>query len=394
MTMSVLMPTYARIDIAFEKGEGPYLFTGEGRRYLDFAAGIAVNALGHAHPKLVAALKSQAERLWHVSNLYQIPEQQRLAERLVANCFADTVFFCNSGAEAVECGIKLCRAYHNVNGNPERHRVITAEGAFHGRTLATLAAGRQEKHLAGFAPMVEGFDQVPFGDADAMAAAVGPETAAILVEPVQGESGIKPVPAGYLARLRQIADASGILLFFDEVQCGLGRTGKLFAHQWEGVAPDVMALAKALGGGFPIGACLASETAAAGMQPGSHGSTFGGNPLAVAVGNAVLNVILEEGFLESVARHAGGLRQRLEGLVDRHPEVVEEVRGEGLMLGLKVKPTNLDVVTALREAGLLTVPAGENVVRLLPPLNIESAQIDEAVGIIEQVCAELTESGD
>ncbi|MAG97097.1 MAG: acetylornithine transaminase [Rhodospirillaceae bacterium] len=388
------MPTYARIDIAFEKGEGPYLFTGEGRRYLDFAAGIAVNALGHAHPKLVAALKSQAERLWHVSNLYQIPEQQRLAERLVANCFADTVFFCNSGAEAVECGIKLCRAYHNVNGNPERHRVITAEGAFHGRTLATLAAGRQEKHLAGFAPMVEGFDQVPFGDADAMAAAVGPETAAILVEPVQGESGIKPVPAGYLARLRQIADASGILLFFDEVQCGLGRTGKLFAHQWEGVAPDVMALAKALGGGFPIGACLASETAAAGMQPGSHGSTFGGNPLAVAVGNAVLNVILEEGFLESVARHAGGLRQRLEGLVDRHPEVVEEVRGEGLMLGLKVKPTNLDVVTALREAGLLTVPAGENVVRLLPPLNIESAQIDEAVGIIEQVCAELTESGD
>jgi acetylornithine/N-succinyldiaminopimelate aminotransferase len=392
--MSVLMPTYARIDIAFEKGEGPYLFTGEGRRYLDFAAGIAVNALGHAHPKLVAALKSQAERLWHVSNLYQIPEQQRLAERLVANCFADTVFFCNSGAEAVECGIKLCRAYHNVNGNPERHRVITAEGAFHGRTLATLAAGRQEKHLAGFAPMVEGFDQVPFGDADAMAAAVGPETAAILVEPVQGESGIKPVPAGYLARLRQIADASGILLFFDEVQCGLGRTGKLFAHQWEGVAPDVMALAKALGGGFPIGACLASETAAAGMQPGSHGSTFGGNPLAVAVGNAVLNVILEEGFLESVARHAGGLRQRLEGLVDRHPEVVEEVRGEGLMLGLKVKPTNLDVVTALREAGLLTVPAGENVVRLLPPLNIESAQIDEAVGIIEQVCAELTESGD
>ncbi len=392
--MSVLMPTYARIDIAFEKGEGPYLFTGEGRRYLDFAAGIAVNALGHAHPKLVAALKSQAERLWHVSNLYQIPEQQRLAERLVANCFADTVFFCNSGAEAVECGIKLCRAYHNVNGNPERHRVITAEGAFHGRTLATLAAGRQEKHLAGFAPMVEGFDQVPFGDADAMAAAVGPETAAILVEPVQGESGIKPVPAGYLARLRQIADASGILLFFDEVQCGLGRTGKLFAHQWEGVAPDVMALAKALGGGFPIGACLASETAAAGMQPGSHGSTFGGNPLAVAVGNAVLDVILEEGFLESVARHAGGLRQRLEGLVDRHPEVVEEVRGEGLMLGLKVKPTNLDVVTALREAGLLTVPAGENVVRLLPPLNIESAQIDEAVGIIEQVCAELTESGD
>jgi acetylornithine/N-succinyldiaminopimelate aminotransferase len=370
------------------------LFTGEGRRYLDFAAGIAVNALGHAHPKLVAALKSQAERLWHVSNLYQIPEQQRLAERLVANCFADTVFFCNSGAEAVECGIKLCRAYHNANGNPERHRVITVEGAFHGRTLATLAAGRQEKHLAGFAPMVEGFDQVPFGDADAMAAAVGPETAAILVEPVQGESGIKPLPAGYLARLRQIADASGILLFFDEVQCGLGRTGKLFAHQWEGVAPDVMALAKALGGGFPIGACLASETAAAGMQPGSHGSTFGGNPLAVAVGNAVLDVILEEGFLESVARHAGGLRQRLEGLVDSHPEVVEEVRGEGLMLGLKVKPTNLDVVTALREAGLLTVPAGENVVRLLPPLNIESAQIDEAVGIIEQVCAELTESGD
>ena len=392
--MSVLMPTYARIDIAFEKGEGPYLFTGEGRRYLDFAAGIAVNALGHAHPKLVAALKSQAERLWHVSNLYQIPEQQRLAERLVANCFADTVFFCNSGAEAVECGIKLCRAYHNANGNPERHRVFTVEGAFHGRTLATLAAGRQEKHLAGFAPMVEGFDQVPFGDADAMAAAVGPETAAILVEPVQGESGIKPLPAGYLARLRQIADASGILLFFDEVQCGLGRTGKLFAHQWEGVAPDIMALAKALGGGFPIGACLASETAAAGMQPGSHGSTFGGNPLAVAVGNAVLDVILEEGFLESVARHAGGLRQRLEGLVDSHPEVVEEVRGEGLMLGLKVKPTNLDVVTALREAGLLTVPAGENVVRLLPPLNIESAQIDEAVGIIEQVCAELTESGD
>ncbi len=392
--MSVLMPTYGRIDIAFEKGEGSYLITADGQRYLDFATGIAVNALGHAHPKLVAAIKDQAERLWHVSNLYQIPEQKRLAERLVANCFAETVFFCNSGAEAVECGLKLCRAFHNAAGNPERHRVITVEGAFHGRTLATLAAGRQEKHLAGFGPMVEGFDQVPFGDADAMAAAVGPETAAILVEPVQGESGIKPLPPGYLAKLRQIADDAGVLLFFDEVQCGLGRTGKLFAHQWEGVSPDVMALAKALGGGFPIGACLASEAAAAGMQPGSHGSTFGGNPLAVAVANAVLDVMLEEGFLDNVARLAGALRQRLEGLVASHPEVVEEVRGEGLMLGLKVKPTNLDVVTALREAGLLTVPAGENVVRLLPPLNIESAQIDEAVGIIEQVCAELAQSGD
>ncbi len=392
--MSVLMPTYGRIDIAFEKGEGSYLITADGQRYLDFATGIAVNALGHAHPKLVAAIKDQAERLWHVSNLYQIPEQKRLAERLVANCFAETVFFCNSGAEAVECGLKLCRAFHNAAGNPERHRVITVEGAFHGRTLATLAAGRQEKHLAGFGPMVEGFDQVPFGDADAMAAAVGPETAAILVEPVQGESGIKPLPPGYLAKLRQIADDAGVLLFFDEVQCGLGRTGKLFAHQWEGVSPDVMALAKALGGGFPIGACLASEAAAAGMQPGSHGSTFGGNPLAVAVANAVLDVMLEEGFLDNVARLAGALRQRLEGLVANHPEVVEEVRGEGLMLGLKVKPTNLDVVTALREAGLLTVPAGENVVRLLPPLNIESAQIDEAVGIIEQVCAELAQSGD
>jgi acetylornithine/N-succinyldiaminopimelate aminotransferase len=392
--MTVLMPTYGRIDIAFEKGEGSYLFTGDGRRYLDFACGIAVNGLGHGHPKLVAALKEQAERLWHVSNLYQIPEQQRLAERLVANCFAETVFFCNSGGEAMECGIKVCRSFHSAGGNPERYRIVTIEGAFHGRTLATLAAGRQEKHLAGFGPMVEGFDQVAFGDADAMAAAVGAETAAILVEPVQGESGIKPLPAGYLTKLRQIADEAGVLLFFDEVQCGLGRTGKLFAHQWEGVAPDVMALAKALGGGFPIGACLATEAAAVGMQPGSHGSTFGGNPLAVAVGNAVLDVMLEEGFLDNVARLAGRLRQRLEGLVASHPLVVEEVRGEGLMLGLRVKPTNLDVVTALREAGLLTVPAGENVVRLLPPLNIENAQIDEAVGIIEEVCARFADSGD
>ena len=387
--MTVLMPTYGRIDIAFEKGEGPYLFTADGGRYLDFACGIAVNGLGHSHPKLVAALKEQAERLWHVSNLYQIPEQQRLAERLVAECFADLVFFCNSGAEAVECGIKLCRSFHNAAGNPQRHRIVTVEGAFHGRTLATLAAGRQEKHLAGFGPMVEGFDQVAFGDADAMAAAVGAETAAILVEPVQGESGIKPLPPGYLAKLRQIADEAGVLLFFDEVQCGLGRTGKLFAHQWEGVSPDVMALAKALGGGFPIGACLATEAAAVGMQPGSHGSTFGGNPLAVAVANAVLDVMLEEGFFDNVARLAGRLRQRLEGVLDAHPDVIEEVRGEGLMLGLKVKPTNLDVVTALRQAGLLTVPAGENVVRLLPPLNIEDAQINEAVGIIEQVCAQL-----
>jgi acetylornithine/N-succinyldiaminopimelate aminotransferase len=298
--MSAVMPTYARIELAFERGEGPYLFATDGRRYLDFATGIAVNALGHCHPHLVAALAEQAAKLWHCSNLYRIPGQERLAERLCAQSFADTVFFCNSGAEALEGVIKVARKFHHHNGAPERYRVIAFEGAFHGRTLATLAAGGGAKGLEGFGPVVEGFDHVAFGNSNEVRAAITPETAAILVEPIQGEAGIRPAESRFLRDLRAIADEFGILLLFDEVQTGIGHTGKLFAYQWHGVEPDVMGLAKGLGGGFPVGAVLASDRAAAGMTAGSHGSTFGGNPLAAAAANAVLDVLLEGGFLDRV----------------------------------------------------------------------------------------------
>ena len=382
-----VMPTYGRSEIAFERGEGVYLYATDGKRYLDFAAGIAVNSLGHAHPRLVAALRTQAEKLWHTSNLYTVPEQTSLADRLVAASFADTVFFCNSGVEAVEGGIKACRRYHAVDGHPERWRIITFEGAFHGRTLTALAAANNPKHLDGFGPRADGFDQVAFGNMNEARAAIGAETAAILVEPVQGEGGVRPSEPDFLKKLRTVCDEFGLLLMLDEIQCGMGRTGKLFAHEWEGVTPDIVASAKGIGGGFPMGAILATEAAARGMTPGLHGSTFGGNQLAMAVGTAVLDVLLADGFLESVRKVAGILRARLEALVSAHPQVFRSVRGSGLMLGLECVAPNLKVVAGLRESGLLSVPAGGNVVRILPPLIIEEAHVEEAATIIEKVAA-------
>ncbi len=389
-----VMPTYARRDVAFTRGEGVYLFDGQGRRYLDFASGVAVNALGHCHPHLVEALRDQGGALWHCSNLYKIPGQERLAQRLVDATFADTVFFANSGAEAVECGLKMVRKYHDGMGNPERYRVITCEGAFHGRTLATIAAGGQKKHLDGFDPVVEGFDHVPFGNLNVLRDVIGRETAAILVEPVQGEGGIRPASLDYLRGLRQAADEYGLLLFFDEVQCGMGRTGKLFAHEWAGVAPDIMAVAKGLGGGFPVGACLANEKAGQSLTAGSHGSTFGGNPLAMAVGNAVLDVMLEDGFLDRVDATAELMWRRLNGLIAHHPKVIKCVRGAGLMLGLECVVDAGDLGAALMEKGLLTVPAAGNVVRLLPPLIVEEHQVNEALAILDRCCLDFARKGE
>ena len=386
-----VMPTYARMDVAFERGEGAYLYTADGRRYLDFGAGIAVASLGHCHPHLVAALHRQAERLWHCSNLYHIPEQQRLAQRLVDTTFADSVFFCNSGAEAVECGLKLVRRYHDLDGNPGRYRVITMAGAFHGRTLATIAAGGSAKHLAGFDPVVDGFDQVPFGNLSAVRAAITPETAAILVEPIQGEGGIHAATIEVLRGLRTVADEFGLLLFLDEVQCGMGRTGRLFVHEWAGITPDLMAVAKGLGGGFPVGACLATEQAAAALTTGSHGTTFGGNPLAMTVANAVLDVVLEDGFLEHVRTVADRLRRGLDGLVAKHPGVLAEVRGSGLMLGLKCVGENTALVARLLENGMLSIPAADNVVRILPPLVVNDTHVAEALEILDRSCAALAD---
>jgi len=389
---SALMPNYDRLDIAFEHGEGPYLYATDGQRYLDFGAGVAVTSLGHCHPHLVEVLREQADRLWHCSNLYRIPHQERLAERLVEPSFADAAFFCNSGAEAIECGLKLVRKYHDAAGDPGRYRVITCAGAFHGRTLATIAASGSLKHLSGFDPVVDGFDQVSFGNLNEVRAAITGETAAILVEPIQGEGGINPASAEFLRGLRAAADEYGLLLFFDEVQCGLGRTGRLFAHEWAGVAPDVMALAKGLGGGFPVGACLAAGKAAGTLTPGSHGSTFGGNPLAMAVANAVLDVVLEEGFLEHVRTVGAVFGEKLAELPGKYPQVLTEVRGVGLMLGLKCIVGNGTVVQRLMDNGLLSVPAADNVVRLLPPLIVGEEEIDEAMGIIDRSCAELAET--
>ena len=391
--ISPVMPTYARADLAFERGEGVYLYAADGKRYLDFGTGIAVASLGHCHPRLMEALTAQAGRLWHCSNLYRIPEQVRLAERLIEATFADTVFFCNSGGEAVETALKMARKHHHAQGHPERYRVITCEGAFHGRSLAGIAAGGQEKHLKGFGPVVEGFDQVAFGNLNEMRAAIGPETAAILVEPVQGEGGIRPMDLDYLRGLRDIADEFGVLLMLDEVQCGMGRTGKLFAHEWAGIEPDVLASAKGLGGGFPVGACLAKEAPASALTAGSHGSTFGGNPLAMAVAGAVLDVILEDGFLGAVDAVARRLWRRLEALVAEHPQVFEGVRGAGLMIGLQCVGENTDVVAKFTQGGLLTVAAGENVVRLVPPLIIDDGHVDEAIAIMEKASVELAEEG-
>lgn len=389
MTGSALFETYMRAPLTFERGEGSWLITDDGTRYLDFAAGIAVNSLGHSHPHLVAALTEQAQRLWHVSNLYEIPGQRRLGERLVAATFADKVFFANSGAEALECAIKTVRRFHYVNGAPERFRIITFEGAFHGRTLATIAAGGQPKYLEGFGPKVEGFDQVPFGDVEALAAAIGPETAAILIEPIQGEGGVREVPKAFLQALRSLCDERGLLLVFDEVQSGIGRTGRLFAHEWSGIAPDVMAIAKGIGGGFPMGACLATEHASMGMTAGMHGTTFGGNPLAMAVGNAVLDVVLEDGFLESVRRKGIVARQALASVSDEFPDIFEDVRGSGLMLGLKCRVPNASVIAALRARHLLAVPAGDNVLRLLPPLTISEEELRDGIERIREAAAAL-----
>ncbi|MGH6880838.1 aspartate aminotransferase family protein [Hypericibacter sp.] len=389
---SALLPVYARADLAFERGEGAYLFGNDGRRYLDFASGIAVTALGHAHPHLVAALKDQAEKLWHTSNLFRIPGGETLADRLAAASFADRVFFTNSGAEAIECGIKMCRKWQHDFGDPKRYRIIATEGAFHGRTLATIAAGGQEKHLKGFGPPVEGFDHVAYGNLNELRNAIGPETAAILVEPVQGEGGMRAASIEYLQGLRKVCDEYGLLLFFDEVQCGMGRTGKLFAHEWAGVTPDVVATAKGIGGGFPVGACLATEKAAAALTPGSHGSTFGGNPLAMAVGNAVLDVLLAEGFLSRVEEMGALLQKRLNALIAKYPKLFEELRGRGLMLGIKCRVPNTDMQNKLREAGLLTVGAGDNVVRILPPLIIEERHIDEALAILDKVASHWPEN--
>ncbi len=384
-----VLPTYARADLEFERGEGPWLITAKGERYLDFGAGIAVNVVGHAHPHLIAALTEQAGKVWHTSNIYRIPGQERLAQRLVDVTFADTVFFTNSGAEALECAIKMARKYHAAGGAPERYELITMEGAFHGRTLATIAAGGQKKYLEGFGPAMPGFPQVPFGDLKALEAAIGPATAGILIEPIQGEGGIRVIPNEDLRRIRALCDEKKILLVLDEVQTGVGRTGKLFAHELAGITPDIMAVAKALGGGFPVGACLATEDAARGMTAGTHGSTFGGNPLAMAVANAVLDLALDEKFLPHVQMLGLKLRQKLAMLADRYPRIVEGVRGEGLMLGLKCRVTNTDLVAALREERMLAVGAGDNVVRLLPPLNIEETHLDEAMEKLMAACGKL-----
>lgn len=376
---AAVMGTYARQNLVFARGEGAWLYTTEGEAYLDFASGVAVNALGHAHPRLVAALTEQAGRLWHTSNLYRVAGQEALAERLAEVTFADRVFFCNSGAEACEGAIKAARRYHYVNGAPERWRIVTFEGAFHGRTLATIAAGGNAKYLEGFGEPAGGFDHAPFGDLDAVRTMIGPETAAILIEPVQGEGGVRVADDAFLRELRTLCDAHGLLLILDEVQCGVGRTGKLFAHEWSGITPDVMAIAKGLGGGFPVGAFLATEDVAKGMTPGTHGSTFGGNPLATAVGLAVLDAVLEPGFLDAVLARANRLSQGLAQLADEFPGVVLEVRGKGLLAGLRLAPPVAEVVKAATGENLLTVGAGENVLRILPPLNVTDAEISDGL---------------
>ncbi|HEY7943801.1 MAG TPA: aspartate aminotransferase family protein [Casimicrobiaceae bacterium] len=391
---SHLLPVFARVDLGFTHGEGCWLFATNGERYLDFTSGVAVNALGHAHPYLVKALQEQAAKLWHMSNLFKSPDGEKLAARLCEQSFADFVFFCNSGAEALEGVIKLVRHYQFSKGHPERFRIITFEGAFHGRTLATLAATGSAKYLEGFGPPMDGFDQVPHGDLEAVKKAIGPHTAGILIEPVQGEGGVRSTPHAFARALRALCDEHGLLLAFDEVQTGMGRTGDLFAYKRLGVEPDVMSLAKALGGGFPIGAVLATAEAASGMAPGSHGSTFGGNPLAVAAANAVLDVMLEPGFFDHVQKMSLLLKQKLASVVDRYPAVLSEVRGEGLLIGVKAVVPSADLVTALREQKLLTVGAGDNVVRFLAPLIVSEAEIEQSVQSLERACAALSAAHD
>lgn len=391
-TGATVMGTYARQNLVFERGEGAWLVTTDGQRYLDFGSGVAVNSLGHAHPKLVAALTEQAHKLWHTSNLYRVAGQERLAERLGAVSFAERIFFCNSGTEACEGAIKVARRAHFAAGRPERTRIITFTGAFHGRTLTALAAGGNAKYLEGFGPAAQGFDQVPFLDLAAVEAAIGPETAAIMIEPVQGEGGVHTATPEQLKALRALCDTHGLYLIFDEVQSGIGRTGKLFAHEWAGITPDVMAVAKGLGGGFPVGAVLATADVASGMTPGTHGSTFGGNPLAMAVAGAVLDVVLEPGFLEAVQKKALRLKQGLAQLHDTYPDIVDEVRGHGLLCGVKVKVPVADVVAAAIGEKLLTVGAGDNTVRLLPPLTASEDEIGEAVNRLSAAFARLSQA--
>ncbi|WP_281991413.1 aspartate aminotransferase family protein [Sulfitobacter geojensis] len=390
--ISSVLPTYSRAPLSFVSGAGSWLTEADGRRFLDLGAGIAVNALGHAHPALVETLTAQAGQLWHTSNLYQIPQQQALADRLVEHTFADTVFFTNSGTEACELAVKMARKYFYDKGQPERVEIITFDGSFHGRSAAGIAAAGSEKMTKGFGPLLGGFKHLPFGDHDALNAAISDKTCAVMVEPVQGEGGIRPLPDACLKGLRDLCDEHGILMILDEVQCGVGRTGKLFAHEWAGVTPDIMMVAKGIGGGFPLGAVLATENAASGMTAGTHGSTYGGNPLGCAVGCTVMDIVSDPAFLAEVNRKASLLRQKLEGLIASHPDVFESVRGTGLMLGLKCKVAPMDVVNAGYDQEVITVPAADNVVRLLPPLTITDEEIAEAVNRLDAAAATLSSS--
>lgn len=388
MITSVL-PVYNRSKLQIERGEGVYLYTTDGNKYLDFVSGVAVNCLGHCPPILVDALNKQAHKLWHTSNLYQIPGMQEFADLLTGNSFADTVFFCNSGAESIECAIKMMRKYHDATGNPDKYRVITFTGAFHGRTLAAIWASKRDPYMQeGFGPPVEGFDNVEFGNIEAVKAAITPETAAILVEPIQGDGGIRPASVEFLKQLRQLADEHGLLLCFDEIQCGMGRSGKLFAHELYDVTPDIVTSAKGIGGGFPLGACLATEKAAVGMTFGTHGSTYGGNPLAMAVGRVVVSEILKPEFLANITKMGELLKKGLEVLAKKYPNVIVDARGLGLIQGLKLIPNNKEFGTKLEDAGLLVANAAENVIRLLPPLIINEAQVNEALSAIDKVCKE------
>lgn len=375
-------PNYGNPELEFTHGEGVRLFTADGTDYIDLSSGIAVNSLGHAHPHLVKALKEQAEKLWHTSNLFKIAGQERLANRLCENSFAERVLFVNSGAEAMECCFKTARRFHYSQGNEKRVNIISFEGAFHGRTIATIAAGGQEKYLEGFGPKAGGFIQVPFGDQDALEAVINDETAAIVIEPIQGEGGIKEASHEFLRALRVLCDENGILLIYDEIQTGIGRTGRLFAHEWAGengeAAPHLMGIAKGLGGGFPLGACLAEAHIADAMVLGTHGTTFGGNPLAMAVGNAVLDIVLEDGFLESVRARGVILSQLMAEITDSYPDFFELVRGKGLLMGIKAKIPNGEIVAALKSSGVLVVPAGDNIIRMLPPLIVTDEELREA----------------
>jgi acetylornithine/N-succinyldiaminopimelate aminotransferase len=388
---SAIVPTYARANVAFERGEGCWLISTAGERYLDFGAGIAVTSVGHAHPYVVEALMRQGSKLWHVSNLYQNPEGERYARRLVDATFADLAFFANSGAEANEAAIKMARRRQWIDGHSERYRILTFEGAFHGRTLATIAAGGQKKYLEGFGPKVDGFDQIPVSDVAAAEAALGPETAAILIEPIQGEGGVRVIPPAFLRGLRELCDRHGLLLIFDEVQTGMGRTGRLFAYEHCGVRPDILTSAKGIGAGLPMSACLATADAARGLTVGVHGTTFGGNPLAMAIGNATLDILLAPGFLEHVARTGLLLRQRLAELKDRHSGLIEEVRGEGLLVGLKLKVPPADFAEAALAEKILVIPAGDNVVRLVPPLVVSNEEIAEGLRRLDAACVAVEE---